>query len=337
MHRDHKLGLALGVLVLGFAAAFCFPKQTDVDQRLLQLESAAELDADIDELPVHAYTNSDPVPPTAAEPAIAAASVLAEPAIIPGSDGTFDLAAGPPAPIAVATPATQVPESVTIGSSSAAPAEIAAAADVMLPDERDEQLVEHYTVRSGDTLSSLAAHFLGNSVRYLELFEANREILATPDDLQPGMVLIVPVREHASSQSTNDRAQTTSAADATAASEPTSARGDVKTAPHATEEPPRRFQRAGQRPFLKTQPASSERTLQLPMMNASAAKSGEEERAADGAGRTYTVRRGDTLEGIAVREYGDVRAVEKLRKANRNVVGDPRRLKPGTTLTLPEK
>src|SRR4051812_12276500 len=47
MHRDHKLGLALGVLIVGFAAALCFPKQTDIDQRLLQLENPAELDADI--------------------------------------------------------------------------------------------------------------------------------------------------------------------------------------------------------------------------------------------------------------------------------------------------
>ncbi len=27
MHRDVKLGLALGILVIGFAAAFCFPRQ----------------------------------------------------------------------------------------------------------------------------------------------------------------------------------------------------------------------------------------------------------------------------------------------------------------------
>ena len=33
---------------------------------------------------------------------------------------------------------------------------------------------------------------LGNHARYIELFNANREILATPDDLQPGMVLMVP-------------------------------------------------------------------------------------------------------------------------------------------------
>src|SRR5262245_44065547 len=101
MHRDHKLGLALGVLIVGFAAALCFPKQSDVDQRLLQLENTAELDADIAQLPVHAYINAElPVetPPPAPTPAAEPATVFGPVASVPGS-GEFDLLAGPPAPI----------------------------------------------------------------------------------------------------------------------------------------------------------------------------------------------------------------------------------------------
>ena len=108
MHRDHKLGLALGVLIVGFAAALCFPKQSDVDQRLLQLENTADLDADIAQLPVHAYINAElpvetptPAPTPAAEPATVfgpVASVIPfdtpEEAIAIANDTIYGLAAG---------------------------------------------------------------------------------------------------------------------------------------------------------------------------------------------------------------------------------------------------
>ena len=110
MHRDHKLGLALGVLIVGFAAALCFPKQTDVDQRLLQLENTAELDADIAALPVHAYTNADlpAAAPPSAEPVPEAATIFGPVARVAGVS-EIDLLAGPPAPIAAAIVAEPTP------------------------------------------------------------------------------------------------------------------------------------------------------------------------------------------------------------------------------------
>lgn len=49
-----------------------------------------------------------------------------------------------------------------------------------------------YTVRSGDTLSEIAAKTLGSSRHTRLLFEANRATLASPDDLKVGQTLIVP-------------------------------------------------------------------------------------------------------------------------------------------------
>lgn len=50
-----------------------------------------------------------------------------------------------------------------------------------------------YTVRSGDTLYSIAEDELGASRRWKELFELNRQLLGgKPDRLRPGMVLTLP-------------------------------------------------------------------------------------------------------------------------------------------------
>ena len=46
MHRDTKLGLALAILVMGFAAALCFPRVTpETVHGDLKLVTASELDA----------------------------------------------------------------------------------------------------------------------------------------------------------------------------------------------------------------------------------------------------------------------------------------------------
>jgi LysM repeat protein len=50
-----------------------------------------------------------------------------------------------------------------------------------------------YTVRRGDTLSKISQHFLGDSNRYREIFEANRDQLQNPNArLKVGMTLRIP-------------------------------------------------------------------------------------------------------------------------------------------------
>lgn len=49
-----------------------------------------------------------------------------------------------------------------------------------------------HRVVDGDTLSSLALRYLGKSDRYLELFELNRDVLASPDLLPIGVLLKIP-------------------------------------------------------------------------------------------------------------------------------------------------
>jgi len=49
-----------------------------------------------------------------------------------------------------------------------------------------------YTVKRGDNLSSIALDTLGDSERYMEIYNANRDILKDPDALRKGMVLKIP-------------------------------------------------------------------------------------------------------------------------------------------------
>ena len=52
--------------------------------------------------------------------------------------------------------------------------------------------VKTYTVKAGDTLSSIARERLGNANAYPKIFEANRDQLSDPDKIKPGQVLKIP-------------------------------------------------------------------------------------------------------------------------------------------------
>ncbi|MBS0264656.1 MAG: LysM peptidoglycan-binding domain-containing protein [Planctomycetes bacterium] len=49
-----------------------------------------------------------------------------------------------------------------------------------------------HVIQAGDTLSSLAARYLGSASRYHEIFEANRSQLRSPNDVREGMTLKIP-------------------------------------------------------------------------------------------------------------------------------------------------
>jgi LysM repeat protein len=49
-----------------------------------------------------------------------------------------------------------------------------------------------YTVKRGESLSSIALDTLGDSERYMEIYNANRDIMKNPDALHKGMVLKIP-------------------------------------------------------------------------------------------------------------------------------------------------
>jgi nucleoid-associated protein YgaU len=52
--------------------------------------------------------------------------------------------------------------------------------------------VDSYTVLSGDTLWRIADKLYGDGEKYVEIYEANREELESPDRILPGQVLRIP-------------------------------------------------------------------------------------------------------------------------------------------------
>jgi nucleoid-associated protein YgaU len=57
--------------------------------------------------------------------------------------------------------------------------------------------------------------------------------------------------------------------------------------------------------------------------------------AAGGGANTYTVQSGDTLSKISKHFYGDANRYQKIFEANRDVLSDPDKIKPGQVLKIP--
>jgi LysM repeat protein len=62
---------------------------------------------------------------------------------------------------------------------------------------------------------------------------------------------------------------------------------------------------------------------------------GEAPAAAAAAAKTYTVKAGDTLSGIAKSQLGEASASPKIFEANRDQLSDPDKIKPGQVLKIP--
>lgn len=80
------------------------------------------------------------------------------------------------------------PEGVVLQPASAAAEPAAAAAEqAAAPAEST-----FYTVKSGDTLSKIAAEHYGAANKYMVIFEANKPMLKDPDKIYPGQTLRIP-------------------------------------------------------------------------------------------------------------------------------------------------
>jgi nucleoid-associated protein YgaU len=173
MHRDTKLGLALAILVMGFAAALCFPRGSGEQPVGLTLQSAADLDEAIRLMPVKSYTDADRPPPRGTE--LTSADAVA------GNDAPP--LAGVPDPIQI--PRESEPTPIDPGQF---PAEVVAE-----PDAEPVIPTRTYRVQYGDSLSLIADRELGSHKYWSTLFNANRHLLRTENDLKPGMELIIPI------------------------------------------------------------------------------------------------------------------------------------------------
>ena len=56
----------------------------------------------------------------------------------------------------------------------------------------DTSVYANHTVKSGDTLGKIAKQYYGNAMKYTTIFEANTNILKSPDVIHPGQELVIP-------------------------------------------------------------------------------------------------------------------------------------------------
>ena len=59
--------------------------------------------------------------------------------------------------------------------------------------ESESENVEYYVIKSGDTLSGIAAKFYGQGSLYPRIFEDNREVIKNPDLIYPGKKIRIPL------------------------------------------------------------------------------------------------------------------------------------------------
>jgi nucleoid-associated protein YgaU len=192
MHGDTKVGLAMAIVLIGLAAALCFPRAERHDRAMLELENAAALDAEIARLPVRAYTSQDAPPRQKASEGPPAEDLLIpeRPAFSPRDLGAEQDSSSSGLKAAQKAP---VPNGLAISEDAPQPPVLLSTSGGL--DDRDDAggQLEH-VVASGDTLSGLAERYLGSAGRYQEIFEINRDRLASPDALKLGMTLTIPLR-----------------------------------------------------------------------------------------------------------------------------------------------
>jgi len=247
MHPDKKVGLALGILLIGVTGAFFFRNEVpDVGPQAPVLSGADELNEKIrlkpgspyvpdetrkgdrnelssrpqvspgDLLPGAAaasrdpFTRTEPLPePIALTPPVISSDVFPVP--VPGRDPQLQDETGP-------QPART--------NQAGGPADRTLSGAPGVVPVRTKPVPGIHEVVAGETLSNIAEKRLGSSRRFLELFEANRDILRSPDSLLPGMKLKLPETAVKSPQPGG-----ASVGAATAASPPVSTASPASTAP----------------------------------------------------------------------------------------------------------
>lgn len=62
-------------------------------------------------------------------------------------------------------------------------------------DPKKSGTIESYTVKAGDTLSMIAEKVYGDAAAYNKIFEANKDILSSADDIKVGQELKIPPKK----------------------------------------------------------------------------------------------------------------------------------------------
>lgn len=198
MHPDRKIGIAMGILLVGVVAALFFrnePLQVDggltlkreneINQRLRDrdvtvfledqqpsetTDSASEPNWSLPDMLGDLQTKEDEVPVPIGGRGLPIHREVAEPQIAATEPGTSDQ----PVPFNPQPNEDEIPT-----------------ADVSDESQSATEFIE-YTVKFGDTLSEISQRFLGSQARFREIYEANKDRMDSPDRLRVGKAIRIP-------------------------------------------------------------------------------------------------------------------------------------------------
>lgn len=213
MHPDKKVGLALGILLIGIVGALFFRNEApSPDESGPALVNPQALDSRIRHKPNAPYL-ADGTKKPAQTPTIPDALVPEVAPLIPGSSATASNRQTSTVPEPIRPNARKDGErSVSVPT----PDQSLAGINEGVPSPREKgdrsaSATESKTheVAAGESLSSIAFKYLGTHKRYKEIYEANRDVLRSPNDLSVGMKLKIPPKDRAAAASTTSANATT--------------------------------------------------------------------------------------------------------------------------------
>lgn len=181
-----------------------------------------------------------------------------------------------------------------------------------------------HRIVDGDTLSGLATKYLGRADRFGEIYEANRDVLRSPDVLPLGAMLKIPSAEEPPPMQIGPMVplSTTPAAAPNAANAPAAAAAAQSIVVRSTPTSILSGTTSG-----SGDATSSGNSALRPLTSPATA---------GGHTRLYRVQEGDTLTAIARRYFGDANRHLAILAANRDQLPDAAALRAGMVLVIPE-
>ena len=182
-----------------------------------------------------------------------------------------------------------------------------------------------HRIVDGDTLSGLATKYLGRADRFGEIYEANRDVLRSPDVLPLGAMLKIPSAEEPPAMQIGPMVPLSRPAAPAGASAVDGSQGTVVSSTAIS---------SGTGNSISTGISSgsgfSSSTASSPLRPLTSPVAG------GGHTRLYRVQEGDTLTAIARRYYGDANKHQAILAANRDQLADAAALRAGMVLVIPE-
>jgi len=164
-----------------------------------------------------------------------------------------------------------------------------------------------YQVKRGDTLSKIAQKLWGSSANYMDIYEANKDLLRNPNDLHVGMTLKIPTPSNSVDFPIGKPVETP----------------PVETAP--TTEPP----------VTETPPADPPATDATGTTEAPPVTEGPPAEPPAPQFTEVTVKAGESLSILALRHLGDSERYPEIYEANKDILSSPEAVRAGMTLKIP--